>query len=132
MRPIQEADAEAIESLDIELFDNSFNSTTLRREIKRGEGWVTEEDGQLVGYLLAARDGKMLDIIRLGVRPGYQRRGIGTELLKKVLDRDELMLCVRRKNWPAIRVYYRLGFRILGHTEDSWVMLRKSRHPSRR
>lgn len=129
MRAICVDDAEAIEALEIELFENSFNATTIRREIERGEGWVVEEDGELVGYLLATRDGKMLDITRLGVRTGHQRRGIGTELLKKVLEHDELMLCVRRENWPAIKVYYRQGFRILGHTEDSWVMLRKSRHP---
>ena len=129
MRPIQERDAEAIEALEVELFDNSFNATTIRREIRRGEGWVVEEDDRLVGYLLAARDGKMLDVIRLGVRSSHQRRGIGTELLKKVLYHDELMLCVRRENWPAIKIYYREGFRILGHTEDSWVMLRKGHHP---
>ena len=132
MKPITVHDAQAVADMEMVLFsDNCFNEATLRREIELGEGWVIYDGEQLVGYLLAKRSGmpkrneSILDILRLGVRSSHQGKGIGTRMLKETLDENDAMLCVRRGNTRAIKLYYHHGFRILGHTEDSWVMLRK-------
>ncbi len=62
------------------------------RHPREGVGWVTT----------------------LGVRPVFQRRGIGTALLQACESRIGLpviRLCVARTNSVAIRIYQRAGYR---------------------
>jgi ribosomal protein S18 acetylase RimI-like enzyme len=126
---ISEYDAPAVADLEIELFPgNCFNERTLREEIKVGFGCVVYRGGDLAGYLLARTTKTMMDILRIGVRRPYQHRGIGTEMLLHALKEGagagmSVMLCVRKDNRGALRLYQRHGFEITGRLEDSWVML---------
>lgn len=83
--------------------------------------------GNLVGYLIAARDHDLLDILRLGVHPDYRRLWIGSELLGAA-GTGSMMLTVRKSNTVAIRFYAKHGFHIVGHLRDvgAWLMLREA------
>lgn len=56
-------------------------------------------------------------ITTLGVLPEYRRQGIGRRLIQACeakLPTSTIRLCVRSTNQPAIELYQRLGYRIIG------------------
>jgi len=113
-----------IEELEGQLFDNSFNATTIARELDSGAKlWVVEGPTCLEGYMLLRTEGGVTDILRLGVRPLLQGRGVGSSLLGEAKSSfGRLMLCVRKTNTRAIQLYQRQGFVITGDLGVSWVM----------
>jgi [ribosomal protein S18]-alanine N-acetyltransferase len=92
----------------------------------------------LVGFFLARAIYENLEILKLGVFPEYQRRGIGTDLMENALAEGSRRGCnrcfleVRKSNQSAIQFYYTHNFRIAGTrlnyytdpVEDAWVMER--------
>lgn len=126
MRPVTPEDAWDVAELDALLFpDTSFNETTFATEIRSGAAWGIFIDHELAGYILIKTDGCITDIVRLGVRPSYQRRGFGEDLLVRALrETSDAMLTVKKQNRSALRLYLKYGFKIVGHlTEnDAWVM----------
>lgn len=127
MHAATKEDAQAIADLDMVLFpEGCFNERTLALEIAAGGGLVIYNQGELRAYLLARWDRGLQDITRVGVHPDSQGQGLGTKMLRDALDCSALdtMLCVRRFNTRALRLYERLGFIIVSQTGDSWVMRR--------
>lgn len=47
--------------------------------LRRGRGWVVEEDGAILGFCIAALDG---EVWALFVRPGGEGRGVGQALMR--------------------------------------------------
>ena len=128
-------DAERIEQLEIELFpDNCFNAVTLKREILCGSGLsiYDADEETLLAYAMTRKShpsSRMCDLIRIGVRPGHQGRGLGSRILEVILhrayqDSEDVLLCVRKDNSAALRWYKRYQFRIVGELDHSWVMIR--------
>lgn len=76
------------------------------------------------------------EIPTIAIRPSYQRRGIGTKLLLRLMETAEengishIFLEVRQSNLPAQRLYGSCGFAVVGErkqfyrfpTEDAFVM----------
>ncbi len=111
--------------------------------------YVAEADGRIVGYVMSRvewglgifRQGitKRGHIISIAVLPEYRRRGIATSLmkaamesLKKVYGCSEVYLEVRVSNTPAIRLYEKLGFKVIrvikfyyADGEDAYMMARE-------
>lgn len=128
MRLAEPTDCSRLEHIEYKLFpDNGFNEYTLKCELTVGRCWVVERQGEIVAYLLARVDGGLIDIMRVGVLPGFQGRGIGTKLVKMAMTQaPQAMLCVRKENKGALRLYRSLGFHITGVVDTpglvSWVM----------
>ncbi len=126
MRIALKEDLEDLERLEIALFpENCFNEYSLAIELDHGKCWVEERDGKVVAYLLARIIGDLVDVLRVGVLPGYRRSGIADRLMNVAMrEAPNTMLMVRKNNPGAIKLYLQLGFEIDGQTEDSWTMLR--------
>ncbi|MBN2317828.1 MAG: GNAT family N-acetyltransferase [Acidobacteria bacterium] len=91
---------------------------------------------ELIGFLLARSIYESLEVLKLGVLPEWQRRGIGTQLIERAFAEglrrgcDRCFLEVRKSNQKAIQFYYLHDFRISGTridyytdpVEDAWVM----------
>jgi len=91
---------------------------------------------RLIGFFLARSIYDNLEILKLGVSPGYQRQGIATELMENAYSEgirrgcNRCFLEVRQSNQTAIQFYYRHNFRIAGRrpnyytdpVEDAWIM----------
>lgn len=78
------------------------------------------EDGGVIGAAAWTSDGDVLEIDRLYVDPSLQRRGIGSTLLRSVLDRgNAVVVATASANTPARTLYESFGFR---HTADEEVL----------
>jgi len=132
MRKATLEDAAPISLLELKLFpENCMNETTLANEIEDPTTtcWVQYEGDELAGYILIRKDGGLLDILRLGVHPNFQKIGIGRRLLDAVLQaNDPTILTVQKDNEVAFKFYYRHGFRIVGHlsSDAGWIMKRSA------
>lgn len=75
-------------------------------------------DGEQVGRLLVARSSDEILLTDIALLPLYRGRGIGSELIGKLLDeaqRTSRRVCLQvLQNNPAARLYERLGFVLTG------------------
>ncbi len=100
---------------------------------------LTETNAWLmVGFYLARSLFENLEILKVGVEPAYQRRGIGTQLMEASYAEGTRRGCrrcfleVRKSNKGAIDFYLRHRFRFAGTRlnyysnpiEDAWIMER--------
>jgi putative acetyltransferase len=95
LRPATIRDLAQIKDLlDAAFAPSKFESVLIDSVFNSGEefwGWVAVEESQLTGaiiYTLAFRDGVAIGyhLAPLAVHPDFQRRGIGSELIKTTLD----------------------------------------------
>jgi GNAT superfamily N-acetyltransferase len=86
-------------------------------------------DGKLIGTIARIEGEDCIEIGQFFILPEYQNKGIGTHLLKSILDRaDRLGRNVRLKfltNNPVQSLYVRNGFRLVYTSEVAHHMERK-------
>jgi ribosomal protein S18 acetylase RimI-like enzyme len=132
VRRTQDEDAAAISELDGELFPAiCWNENSVRRENKLGWGLVaTTDKGKIVGFLMVRLDGRMADIIRVGVSKKYQGKGYGRAMLRRAIEElgdGPMMLTVRKGNEPAKKLYVSEGFTPIAVAgEDALILVRDS------
>jgi ribosomal protein S18 acetylase RimI-like enzyme len=83
-------------------------------------------DGKPAGRLYLHQQGRDLRIMDIVLAPEYRGAGIGTTLLREIMDRagsagDSVSIHVERDN-PAMRLYERLGFRPIGEHGVYYLM----------
>ncbi len=92
----------------------------------------------LAGFFFARSLFENLEILKIGVYPGFQRQGIGTRLMEASYAEgikrgcSRCFLEVRKSNQNAIRFYHGHKFKITGcrldyytnPVEDAWIMER--------
>jgi ribosomal-protein-alanine acetyltransferase len=98
-----------------------------------------DQRGECVaGFLLARSLFDYLEVLKVGVSPDFQRRGIGTDLMEAAYSEGIRRGCrrcfleVRKSNSGAIEFYHLHKFRIAGTRlnyytdpiEDAWIMER--------
>lgn len=108
---------------------NSLNEHSVGRELEASRCWIAEDQG----YVLARWGPELVDILRLGVMPKYQGRGLGRLLLRFVLHAAELpvVLTVRRNNETAMKLYRSEGFLPIGYLPDADALLMRVTSASR-
>jgi len=95
-----------------------------QRHYGAGDDLIVEVSGRAIGRLYVARQTDEIRIVDIVILPDFQRRGIGTGLIRELLAEGAaagkpVRLHVERFN-PAVGLYQRLGFRVL---EDRQVYL---------
>jgi len=118
-----QSDLSWVAELEIALFpDNCMNEKTLEVELANGFGLVTGG----IGYALCRVEEGLVDVLRLGVHQDHRNQGLATAMLRHILARPgKVILCVRKTNEVALRLYMRQGLRIVGGVfgvTDSWVL----------
>ena len=86
-------------------------------------------DGKLIGTIATIESEGCIEIGQFFILPEYQNRGIGTHLLKSILDRADglgknITLCFLKNN-PVKSLYIRNGFRLVRTSEVAHHMERK-------
>ncbi len=75
---------------------------------------LDRKEGQILGYIVFTKEGH---IISIAVHPQHRRRGIGKELLQRVMITPHLKKVwaeVRRSNQGAQVFYFHMGFQVTG------------------
>ncbi len=139
-------DIPAIKKLEDETAMEFWGEANYRRFLEQSPeyyGWkvIVEADrrgAQLAGFLLARAVHQDLDVLKLAVKPRFHRRGMGSLLLRAMINEGlgrgcgRCFLEVRKSNRGAIAFYLRHAFELTGTRcnyytnpiEDAWVMRR--------
>ncbi|MCA9265198.1 MAG: ribosomal protein S18-alanine N-acetyltransferase, partial [Planctomycetales bacterium] len=99
-------------------------------------GMVAEHDERVVGFMVYELHKTRLHILNFAVGADYRRRGVGAQMVDKLLGklshqrRDRILLEVRETNLPAQLFFRETGFRAVSvlhdfyddTAEDAYVM----------
>ncbi len=115
-RPINSSDLPDILKINNQVQLNPWTQADIEVEISKQCNFskAALKEDKLVGYLLVRECGKDLEIMSIGVDQKHQRSGIGSALLKELIQSKppstELFLEVSHENQPAQAIYLRMGF----------------------
>lgn len=89
--------------------------------VKRGSIFkVAEQDGRIVGYVLAKLENGICHLLSVAVLPEYRGIGIGGALVEKAIEECRkrgaiaAYLEVHVENVIAVHLYRKLGFKVIG------------------
>lgn len=92
-------------------------------------GWahIVQLAGEPVGLLKVVRTAPVWNLIQIQVAPAEQGKGLGEQLLRTLMAEAmaagaSIKLDVFKVN-PALHLYERLGFSVIGETDDAYDML---------
>jgi len=138
---MKDADLPAVQEIESLSFSNPWSDSTFRGEIQnKGISFpmiiVRPQDGRVVGYIMYWQIGDEVQINNVAVHPDFRGKGIGEAamrlVLKEVREKGATFatLEVRVSNATAVRLYEKMGFKILGTRkgyytnpiEDAYVM----------
>lgn len=137
-------DIPAMVEIENRCFSRPNTEESFRREIEGNPDMdyaLAEVDGKPAGYAGLWRVAGEGHINNVAVDPGYRKRGIGTEIIKKLMDDarkegiKEFTLEVRPSNEAAIALYRKFGFDSEGRRkayyqdngEDALIMWRREK-----
>jgi ribosomal-protein-alanine N-acetyltransferase len=115
VRPATAEDVEAVVELERRLFGaDAWSERSVREELTGPRRWAAVAcDLRVVGYLVIASAGDVVDLQRVAVHPEHRRRGVAQELLASALehaDGDRMLLEVAADNRAALAFYAAEGF----------------------
>jgi len=93
--------------------------------------FVLEERNNLVGTILGAFNGRRVWIYHLAIHPGYQRKGMGTLLLKKLEEKLEkkkatkILLGIDLNNLTKVNFYQKHDYYVMNDA----VIMAKDLYP---
>jgi ribosomal-protein-alanine N-acetyltransferase len=105
---------------------------------RRSQAWIAEEEGAIVGFLVAdGQPQRVGHIITIDVVAEWRRRGVGTLLMDAAEDWAQarrlrlIYLETSERNAPAQRFYTQRGYeklklieRYYGNGDAAWVMVK--------
>jgi len=140
IRRLALADLPAIEEIEQRAYKTPWSRSMFASELSKPTSICLGafEGDQLIGYIVNSRYVDAWHVMNVAVDPGFQRRGIATQLLERLFELTEgddgraYTLEVRVSNSDAIRLYEKLGFERHGirrgyytdNREDALIMWR--------
>lgn len=136
-QPAQQEDIEAIFALSKALIEQYETAAIdldrvmqwLHRKIAHciGEYQRVMVDNQVVGYFRFHQDGSRMELDDLYILPPYQNQGLGTAVITHCCTTTTLpiYLYVFIRNEDAVRLYQRMGFRVIETLQDSRYIMQK-------
>ena len=78
--------------------------------------YIYKENNNVKGFIHTQNGLDIIDLLNIIVKPEYQNQGIGSVLLKYLIDNKQdkkIMLEVRTRNINAIKLYQKYDFKII-------------------
>jgi ribosomal-protein-alanine N-acetyltransferase len=116
----EEKDLRIISELERDLFsEKKWSYFQILREFKNdfSKILVFKEKEEIIGYLIFREIEPEIEILKIGVRKEYQRKGVGTKLMQKLIEIakekniSKIFLEVKASNLSAYNFYKKLGFK---------------------
>jgi len=147
LRRAREKDLPEIQLIEKVSFINPYSTFYQKHLLKHADiYYVALYRGKIIGYIIARVEnrglpgvdvGKIGHIVSIAIHPDYRRRGLGRLLMIKAEEELKRMGCkrvyleVRVTNYPAIKLYHKLGYvklkvipRYYQDGEDAYLMLK--------
>jgi ribosomal protein S18 acetylase RimI-like enzyme len=108
-------------------WDEAFQQAYFRKKFDPAAHTVIQWGGEDVGVLYVQNRTEELFIASLEILPAYQRRGIGTAVIRMVQESASrqgkpVALQVLKANIAARGLYQRLGFGVTGENDTHYIM----------
>ena len=118
-----------VAQLETVCFSEPWSERSIASEITNPlSAWIVAVDGdRVVGYVGSQAVPPEADVMNLAVLPDYRRQGIGQRLIDLLIERlhadgiSSLTLEVRVSNQPAISLYEKLGFAVVGRRPRYYI-----------
>ena len=116
----EEKDLQIISELERDLFsEEKWSYFQILREFKNNFSkiLVYKEKEEIIGYLIFREIEPEIEIFKIGVKKEYQRKGVGTKLIQKLIEIakekniSKIFLEVKASNLSAYNFYKKLGFK---------------------
>ena len=70
---------------------------------------------KIIAYLLYLDGIESNELLRIGVRPNYRKKGFALKLVQTLINQNKsIFLEVRRDNFSGIKLYEKIGFKMIG------------------
>lgn len=104
----------------------SWNDKLFKTNFVPNDYIVLQKHQEIIGFFKIVPQNNSLYLGEIQIKSTYQNRGIGTTVLKIIIDRflekhRRIWLQVLKGN-PAIRLYRRLGFKTFAETKTHYKM----------
>ncbi len=132
IRRMRDGDLAEVRTIETLSFSNPWSENTFRGEIQNTPVSfpmvVVEKPGdRLVGYIVYWHVHEDVQVNNVAVHPDFRGRGVGEALMRHVIDKVRasgatfVTLEVRVSNRPAVTLYKKLGFEILGERKNYYT-----------
>lgn len=127
-RTMNRTDLKQVMDIEVQAYSHPWTMGIFRDCLRLHRCWVAEQAESIVGYAVLMMAPGESHVLNVCVKPDQQRKGIGRELLRLMMQESEksgvdmALLEVRRSNYSAIELYQSEGFHELG--------VRKNYYPS--
>jgi ribosomal-protein-alanine N-acetyltransferase len=132
IRRMKEEDLGAVREIEILSFSNPWSENTFRGEIQNTSisyplVVVLKPGGRVIGYIIFWHVREDVQINNVAFHPDFRGRGLGEALTRHVIDKVRkagatfVTLEVRPSNTPAVSLYKKLGFEILGTRKNYYT-----------
>lgn len=142
IRKMLRSDADKVYEIENQAFFEPWSKKNLIKDLEENNflnHYVYELDGKVVGFYIASKVLDESEVFTIAVDKDYKKMGIGTSLLNHLIERSkrdsvhQIWLEVSTKNTPAIKLYEKFGFKIMGIRknyyqkigEDAYNMLKE-------
>jgi ribosomal protein S18 acetylase RimI-like enzyme len=109
-------------------WDEELQEVLLRKKFDPGKLQVIQLGGKDIGILQLERRPDVVFLANLLILPEYQRKGLGSLIIKDIIESAEnrpVTLSVLKPN-PAKNLYERLGFEVIDQDEIRYKMKRNT------
>jgi ribosomal protein S18 acetylase RimI-like enzyme len=108
-------------------WDERFQEDYFKNHFKPEKTKIIIYDSQDIGILVTEVGDSKLTIVEIQIKPEFQCKGIGTRILKDIIENGrengfEARLGVLKVNEKARKLYEKLGFDIYEETETHFLM----------
>lgn len=135
IEPIREIDLPEIMAIENATFPMPWPESSFLYELRKNKDvaslMVARLDNLLVGYVCYWLIFKEIHIMNLAVHQDFRNQGIGEALIRTALREakekggERATLEVRESNMPAIRLYEKLGFKVIAIRRDYYDVPRE-------
>jgi len=88
---------------------------------------IIEIDKRAIGLLKIVRQADNIELIQIQIATSYQGKGIGrrilNDLIEEAIESEKTITLSVLKTNKAKNLYSNVGFKIVGETDDSYLML---------
>ena len=142
IRKMSVEDLNVVEEMERILFSSPWSYEDFLYELNENafsHNFVVEDHNEIVGYVGLWIMYDQSQITTIGVHPSYQRKGIGSMMMKKMIEESLAHQClnmsleVRVSNEKAISLYKKYGFETVAlrknyyedNHEDAYLMIKQ-------